>query len=158
MPKIILTRGIQGSGKSTWAKKWVEEDPTHRVRWNNDDFNKMLGYKWLPEKAGFIADTRLDFLMNAMQRGFDIVVDNMNMDSKHLKSIERLAQDFNETLAPSDSKDSYTVETKDFFDVPLEECIERDSRRETPIGKEVITETYNRYKELIENSKSNRTT
>ena len=27
MPKIILTRGIQGSGKSTWAKKWVEEDP-----------------------------------------------------------------------------------------------------------------------------------
>ena len=89
MPKIILTRGIQGSGKSTWAKKWVEEDPTHRVRWNNDDFNKMLGYKWLPEKAGFIADTRLDFLMSAMQRGFDIVVDNMNLDSKHLKSRER---------------------------------------------------------------------
>lgn len=27
MSKIILTRGIQGSGKSTWAKKWVEEDP-----------------------------------------------------------------------------------------------------------------------------------
>lgn len=41
MPKIILTRGIQGSGKTTWAKKWTEEDPEHRVRWNNDDFLKF---------------------------------------------------------------------------------------------------------------------
>ena len=50
MPKIILTRGIQGSGKSTWAKKWVEEDPEHRVRWNNDDFRKRLGPYWIPER------------------------------------------------------------------------------------------------------------
>ena len=25
--KLILTRGIQGSGKTTWARQWVEEDP-----------------------------------------------------------------------------------------------------------------------------------
>ena len=31
MPKIILCRGIQGSGKTTWAKQWVLEDPEHRV-------------------------------------------------------------------------------------------------------------------------------
>ena len=54
MPKIILTRGIQGSGKSTWAKKWVEEEPTHRVRWNNDDFRKMLGPYWIPEREELI--------------------------------------------------------------------------------------------------------
>lgn len=150
MPKIILTRGIQGSGKSTWAKKWVEEDPEHRVRWNNDDFKMMLGDKWTPKKATLIATIRLDFLNHAMQRGFDIVVDNMNLDSKHLESMERFAQDFNETFALSDSKDSYTIETKDFFDVPLEECIERDSRREKPIGKEVIVDTYNKYRGLIE--------
>ena len=150
MPKIILTRGIQGSGKSTWAKKWVEEDPEHRVRWNNDDFKKMFGDKWIPKKAALIATTRLDFVNNAMQRGFDIVVDNMNLDSKYLEFMKRLAQDFNETFALSDSKDSYTIETKDFFDVPLEECIERDSRRENPIGKEVIINTYNKYRGLIE--------
>ena len=23
MPKLILCRGIQGSGKTTWAKQWV---------------------------------------------------------------------------------------------------------------------------------------
>ena len=31
MPKIILCRGIPGSGKSVWSKKWVLEDSEHRV-------------------------------------------------------------------------------------------------------------------------------
>lgn len=44
MSKIILCRGIQGSGKTTWAKQWVLEDPEHRVRFNNDDdVRNMLG-------------------------------------------------------------------------------------------------------------------
>ena len=43
MAKIILCRGIQGSGKSTWAKQWALEDPEHRVRFNNDDIRNMLG-------------------------------------------------------------------------------------------------------------------
>ena len=30
MPKIILCRGIQGSGKTTWAKQWALEDSEHR--------------------------------------------------------------------------------------------------------------------------------
>nr|DAX00221.1 MAG TPA: AAA domain protein [Bacteriophage sp.] len=29
--KLIICRGIQGSGKSTWAKQWCHEDPEHRV-------------------------------------------------------------------------------------------------------------------------------
>lgn len=42
-----------------------------------------------------------------------------------------------------------TLEFKDFFDVSLEECIERDSKRENPIGEKVITETYDKYKDII---------
>lgn len=43
MSKIILCRGIQCSGKTTWAKQWTLEDPEHRVRFNNDDVRNMLG-------------------------------------------------------------------------------------------------------------------
>ena len=48
--KIILTRGIQGSGKSTWAKQWAEEDPEHRIRFNWDDMRNMFGKYWVPSR------------------------------------------------------------------------------------------------------------
>lgn len=59
MSKLILCRGIQGSGKTTWAKQWVLEDPEHRVRFNNDDIRNMLGKYWVPSRElGFNAVER----------------------------------------------------------------------------------------------------
>lgn len=144
MPKIILTRGIQGSGKSTWAKKWVEEDPTHRVRWNNDDFRRMLGPYWVPERETLVSIVMSDFIYYAMTIGYDIVIDNMNLNKKYWDFIQDQINSLNKR---------YTLEFKDFFDVSLEECIERDSKREHPIGEKVITETYNKYKDIIKKLK-----
>ena len=76
MPKIILCRGIQGSGKTTWAKKWAEEDPEHRVRWNNDDFRRMLGKYWVPKREVIVSSTELHFINDVMCYGYDIVIDN----------------------------------------------------------------------------------
>ena len=146
MPKIILTRGIQGSGKSTWAKKWVEEDPTHRVRWNNDDFRRMLGPYWVPERENLVSIVMSDFIYYAMTIGYDIVIDNMNLNKKYWDFIQDQINSLNKR---------YTLEFKDFFDVSLEECIERDSKREHPIGEKIITETYNKYKDVIEKLKLN---
>ena len=50
--------------------------------------------------------------------------------------------------------EQYTLEFKDFVDISLEECIERDSKRENPIGIEIITSTYNKHKDVIENIKN----
>ena len=144
MPKIILTRGIQGSGKSTWAKKWVEEDPTHRVRWNNDDFRRMLGPYWVPERENLVSIVMSDFIYYAMTIGYDIVIDNMNLNKKYWDFIQDQINSLNKR---------YTLEFKDFFDVSLEECIERDSKRKHPIGEKVITETYNKYKDIIKKLK-----
>lgn len=144
MPKIILTRGIPGSGKSTWAKKWVEEDPTHRVRWNNDDFRRMLGLYWVPERENLVSIVMSDFIYYAMTLGYDIVIDNMNLNKKYWDFIQDQINSLNKR---------YTLEFKDFFDVSLEECIERDSKREHTIGGKVITETYNKYKDIIKKLK-----
>lgn len=119
MAKIVLCRGIQGSGKTTWAKQWVLEDPEHRVRFNNDDIRNMLGKYWVPSREHLVSDIKKDFMVSAMEFGYDIVVD------------------------------CYSLEYKDFF-IPLEVCIERDSKRENPIGEEVIRKTYERYKSIIE--------
>ena len=144
MPKIILCRGIQGSGKTTWAKQWVLEDPEHRVRFNNDDIRNMLGKYWVPSREGLVKDLKGLFLQEAMAYGFDIVIDNMNLNPRELEYFERVLNDWNRAVRPK-----YELEFKDFF-IPLQDCIERDSKRPNPIGEEVIKATYEKYKPILE--------
>lgn len=144
MSKIILCRGIQGSGKTTWAKQWVLEDPEHRVRFNNDDIRNMLDKYWVPSREHLVSDIKKDFMVSAIEFGYDIVVDNMNFNPKEIEYYENLVDS---TLG---YMNCYSLEYKDFF-IPLEVCIERDSKRENPIGEEVIRKTYERYKSIIEN-------
>lgn len=144
MAKIVLCRGIQGSGKTTWAKQWVLEDPEHRVRFNNDDIRNMLGKYWVTSRGHLVSDIKKDFMVSAMEFGYDIVVDNMNFNPKEIEYYENLVDS---TLG---YMNCYSLEYKDFF-IPLEVCIERDSKRENPIGEEVIRKTYERYKSIIEN-------
>lgn len=143
MAKIVLCRGMQGSGKTTWAKQWVLEDPEHRVRFNNDDIRNMLGKYWVTSREHLVSDIKKDFMVSAMEFGYDIVVDNMNFNPKEIEYYENLVDS---TLG---YMNCYSLEYKDFF-IPLEVCIERDSKRENPIGEEVIRKTYERYKSIIE--------
>ena len=138
MSKIILTKGIQGSGKTTWAKAWVAEDPEHRIRINNDDITSMWGQPFgTPGLYDRLTYIRKAMLLRAMRENLDIVLDNMNLSNRAINEVNLLIidKDYN----------NYTVEYKDFTNVPLEECIERDSKRENPIGADIITKTYNKY-------------
>lgn len=150
MSKIILCRGIQGSGKTTWAKQWVLEDPEHRVRFNNDDIRNMLGKYWVPSREGLIEDLRGTFLWNSMFYGFDIVIDNMNLNPKELEYYNKMLDNWNdpEVTIPIIVRQKYSLEFKNFF-TPLQECIERDSKRPNPIGEEVIRKTYEKYKDIL---------
>ena len=150
MAKIILCRGIQGSGKTTWAKQWVLEDPEHRVRFNNDDIRNMLGKYWVPSREILVNDLKRLFLWKSMFYGFDIVIDNMNLNPKELEYYNKVIDNWNNPAwILSDMVESkYKLEIKNFF-IPLEECIERDSKRPNPIGEEVIRKTYEKYKDIL---------
>ena len=84
MNKLILTRGIQGSGKTTWARQWVEEDPENRVRINNDDIRNMLGKYWVVEREPLVSEMKHYLTQAAMDRGYDVVIDNMNLNPKEI--------------------------------------------------------------------------
>jgi tRNA uridine 5-carbamoylmethylation protein Kti12 len=135
MNKIILTQGIQGSGKTTWAKAWVAEDPEHRIRINNDDITSMWGQPFgTPGLYERLRMFRQLMITRAIQDNLDIVVDNMNLSTSSLKEVQEIVKNFD-----------YVIEYKDFTKVPLEVCIERDSKRPNPIGEKIIKETYNKY-------------
>lgn len=49
-------------------------------------------------------------------------------------------------VVPDVVRPKYSLE--DFF-IPLQDCIERDSKRPNPIGEEVIRKTYEKYKDIL---------
>lgn len=147
--KLIICRGIQGSGKSTWAKQWCHEDPEHRVRFNNDDIRNMLGDYWVPSRESVVTNLYYIFISNAMVEGYNIVIDNMNLNPKTVAALTKTVKVFNE----DNNKDNkfnweYEIEFKDFW-TPVEECIRRDSMRPNPIGAKVIKDTWKRYRNFI---------
>lgn len=150
MPKIILCRGIQGSGKTTWSKQWVLENPEHRVRFNNDDIRNMLGKYWVPCREDLVRSLLNTFLFRAMSYGFDIVIDNMNLNPKELEYYNRVLNDWNNPkgIVSDVVRPEYNLEFRDFF-IPLQDCIDRDSKRPNPIGEEVIRKTYEKYKNIL---------
>jgi predicted kinase len=152
MSKIILCRGIQGSGKTTWAKDWVKESPINRIRINNDDIRNMLGPYWIPERENLVSIIKNVTAHYAMDLHFDIVVDNMNLNSKEVESWKELINIHNSSLKAfsEESCYEYELEFKDFFNISLQDCIERDSKRPNPIGEDVIRKTYEKYKHIIE--------
>ncbi len=143
--KLILVQGISGSGKTTWAKQWVEEDPIHRVRLNYDDIRCMLGKYWVPEREPLmkkIFDTALD---DAMFAGYNIVVDNMsNLNPVHVQEYQSLV--YNHNLEYKDNQ--YEIEFI-LINTPVEVCIERDSKRDIPIGEKVIRQQWRKYRNYI---------
>ena len=157
MNKLILTRGIQGSGKTTWARQWVAEDPENRVRINNDDIRNMLGVYWVTSREVLVSKIKKGIAIDAMIQGYDIVVDNMNLNPKEVKFWQDLIDTHNsyvndpQAIRPSDTLNQYEyeIEFKDFF-IPLEECIRRDATCPNPIGEKVIRETWKRYKHFIQ--------
>lgn len=147
--KIIILRGLQGSGKSTWAKKWVNENPEHRLRFNRDDIRNMLGKYWVPSRESLIDSMYWNLLEQATSSGYDIVIDNMNLNEKYIDEVNTFIEETNLWLEQALADFKYGVEIKDFFHVPLQTCIDRDAQRENPIGERVIKNTFNKYKDKI---------
>ena len=137
MSKLIITRGLPASGKSTWAKQWVLKDPEHRVRINQDDIRLMLGKYWVPSREKLVQEIQFDAIVEALCREFDVVIDNTNLNKKVLDQFNRLIKTF----------EDYEIEYKYFFDTPLSVCIERDKNRDLQVTEKVIRSFYNNYKD-----------
>lgn len=139
MARLIITRGLQASGKSTRAKKWVAEDPTHRVRVERDMLRMMAhnGFwdGWNTEKL--IVRFRDQLITTALRMGQDVVCSDTNLDNKTARDLRAIAL-----------RCGAKFEIWDMTDVPVEVCIERDASRVEDmksVGETVIRQAYEKY-------------
>lgn len=131
--QMILTRGLPASGKTTFAKKKVAEDPQF-VRLNRDDFRYMLYGKYLLDSEGETTVTIAQHgaIENVLKYGSGkVIIDDTNLNPRSVRALLKLAQ-----------KHEAEVIYQDFIDVDLSVCIHRDNvrqlLRERFVGEEVI--------------------
>lgn len=132
MPTVHMLKGLPASGKTTLALEMVRDE--HMKRVSKDDLRAMLhagGYT--PELEVFVITVRNAIIEYALTRGFDVVVDDTNLNPIHEEQLRLLAANF---LAGF-----HVIQ----INTPLQECLERDRKRPHPIGDEVILKMYWEY-------------
>ena len=146
--KIIFCIGVPASGKSTWSKDFVRNNQNY-VRVCRDD------YRYMFKDMGWFDDeirNRLESLItkninrdifNLTTLGFNIIIDETNLDTKRLKSWLKAFNDYS-------FEDEYDYQFK-IFNISFEEALERDYKRERSVGREVIKKMYDKYDFLINN-------
>lgn len=122
--KMTLTRGLPGSGKTTWAMK------QDAVRINRDDLRYMLFGKYVLDQEGEVAVTVAQHgaLENVFKIGVaeHVIVDDTNLNPRWVRSLLKIAQKY-----------KVEVEYKDFIDVSVEQCIANVEKRMRAGGREV---------------------
>jgi len=133
MAKLIITRGLPGSGKTTWAKA---QPATVRV--NRDELRRMMhgghtGEGWAERQITVAQHAQIDALLRA---GISVISDDTNLRGRTVKELAELA------LAAGAE-----VTLEDFTWVPIDTCIERDAMRpeSEQVGPEVIQRMHARY-------------
>ena len=99
MKRIILTRGIPASGKSTWAKQEVLKDPEHSIRINRDDLRNMSGKYCVLTREKYILSCRNLLLNTAIYMNFNtIIIDDINLNPRDINYIIKAVNYFNKVL------------------------------------------------------------
>lgn len=131
MQTIHLTTGLPASGKTTHARFLMQGAKGRIRRINLDDIRAMLddygsGKTWSKHHEATAQQIQEDALRAALAGGFDVVVDNTHLTPRMPARLKQVAA----------GRAHFVVH--DFTDVPLEECIRRDARRDRPVGAEAI--------------------
>lgn len=132
---IIVTRGLPAAGKTTWAKEYIKNNK-NIIRINRDDIRNMLTPEFIHggEMESIVTSIEHSAIRKSLSSGYSIIIDATNFKGtgQFTEIADQLGIDYELIIKR--------------FDTSLEECILRDSKRDNPVGKEVIERMYNKHK------------
>ena len=133
MRKVILMKGLPGSGKSTVAKKIITENPETYKRINRDDLRAMFDNGITTNSnEKLVKKVRDVLIVKALEEGKSLVIDDTNLSETNLRRITQLVNEYNKKF-----EEQVVVEVQE-MDTSMEVCIARDALREKPVGEKVI--------------------
>lgn len=133
--KLIMTKGLPASGKSTWAKKQVVASHGRTKRVNKDDLRAMIDDSiWSKQNEKNVLQVRDYIVKHYLSNGFDVIVDDTNLAPSHETTLRKIAEDTGAIF-----------EIESFVDVPLATCILRNAQRANPVPENAIRSMYNTF-------------
>ncbi len=133
MATLTITRGLPGSGKTTWARA-----QGGHVRVNRDELRRMLHggpllTGWAEKQVTIAQRALVESLLCA---GVNVICDDTNLRPRAVRDLAELAQAC-----------GAGVVIRDFTDVPVDECVARDAQRSgfERVGEDAIRGMYQRY-------------
>lgn len=137
--KVILTIGIPCSGKSTWAKQFVKDNPSW-IRVNRDDIREMIKSNFVLNSKGedYVTVIQTEMIDNALMMNYNVIVDNTNLKIEYIEAICEQV------------KYKADVEFK-LFPIELKEALKRNWKRHRIVPDDIINRMYNQYLDLAKN-------
>lgn len=136
----IITVGIPGSGKTTWA-----EQQQNYINLNLDDFREKISGNAADQNVNKLAvEMRDAFLKRAIKKQQNIILSDTNINPF-----------FRERLIDQLKTAGYSIELK-VFDIALEEALKRNANRSRNVPEEVIIRMYNQLKDQNIHGSSNK--
>lgn len=143
MQHILIMVGISGSGKSTFARQFVLDNPTY-LRIGRDELRRSLlpvplgeFWKWDDTRKfrieRLVTELEKTALLAALDQGWNVVLDNTHLRQRYINDVLKLVATRTVTV------DFQVVE------VSLDEAIRRDRVRPDVVGETVIREQMNRF-------------
>lgn len=110
---ITMTRGLPGSGKSTWARTRLTPNI---LRVNRDKIREMLAMGKFRLDESLVVRIQNAIIDVLLEDGKEVILDNTHLTDRH---VEEIKQRF-----PTAS-----VDIRDFMEVSIQECIARQAGR-----------------------------
>jgi predicted kinase len=134
MTRLLITRGLPASGKTTFARKLQPGV----VRVNRDDLRRMLHgqrlfTQWAEAQVTHAQRAAVEALLRARA---SVIVDDTNLRSRTVREWAEMAVRYGASF-----------EVHDFTDVPLAECLRRDAGRpeDERVGEGPIRRMHERF-------------
>lgn len=135
--KLVLMRGVSGSGKSTRARELLEQNPGARILSTDDLFLVEGEYRFDPALLGQNHKANQERCRSAMlERTELIIIDNTNVQAREMKPYHSLALEH-----------GYATVIEEIPPPPLDELLRRHgSRTDKRVPRETLDRMLERWK------------